>query len=194
MNIISFNVNGLRAIAKKNFYEDMKSLNPDIICLQETKCTVEQAEEVISSMNGYHFYGNESKGRKGYSGIGILSKIDPISVTDDIGIDDHDGEGRVICAEFEEFNLVNVYVPNSGNDLRRLDYRQEWDASFLAYLKELEKKKPVIVCGDFNVAHRDIDLARSKPNYFDRLVASTGNQRIACLDRPGRTDRIPKMD
>lgn len=165
MNIISFNVNGIRAIAKKSFYEDMRSLDPDVICLQETKSTVDQAKEVASKLEGYHFFGNDSKARKGYSGTAILTKTEPISFSIDINVDEHDQEGRVTCLEYEDYYLVTVYVPNSGNDLRRLDYRQTWDASLLAYLKELEKTKPVLVCGDFNVAHKDIDLARPKPNY-----------------------------
>jgi exodeoxyribonuclease III len=165
MNILSFNVNGIRAIAKKSFHDDMKSLNPDVICLQETKSTVEQAKEVASLLEDYHFYGNHSKARKGYSGTAILSKVKPISSSMDIGIDEFDQEGRVTCLEFEDYYLVTVYVPNSGSELNRLEYRQKWDASFLTYLKDLEKTKPVVVCGDFNVAHKDIDLARPKPNY-----------------------------
>ncbi len=165
MKIISFNVNGIRAIAKKNFHEDMKSVNADVICLQETKSTVEQAREVASLLEDYHFFGNESKARKGYSGTAILSKVEPLSSSIDMGVDEYDQEGRVTCLEFEEYFVITVYVPNSGNDLRRLEYRQNWDASFLAYLQNLEKKKPVLVCGDFNVAHKDIDLARPKPNY-----------------------------
>lgn len=165
MKIISFNVNGIRAIAKKNFHEDMRSVDADIICIQETKSTVEQFKDVVSTLEGYHAYGNESKARKGYSGTAILSKTEPISVAYDIGVEEHDQEGRVIAAEYEDFFVVTVYVPNSGNDLRRLDYRQTWDAAFLAYVKGLEEKKPVIVCGDFNVAHKSIDLARPKPNY-----------------------------
>ena len=165
MKIISFNVNGIRAIAKKNFHEDMKSVNADIICLQETKSTVEQAKEVASLMEGYHFYGNESKARNGYSGTAILSKVEPISSSIDIGVVQHDQEGRVTCLEFESYYVVTAYVPNSKRDLSRLDDRQDFDRSFLEYLKNLEKTKPVIVCGDFNVAHKDIDLSRPKPNY-----------------------------
>lgn len=165
MNILSFNVNGIRAIAKKSFHDDMKSLNPDVICLQETKSTVEQAKEVASLLGDYHFFGNDSKARKGYSGTAILSKIKPISSSTDMGIVEFDQEGRVTCLEFEDYYIVTVYVPNSGSELNRLDYRKKWDASFLAYLKKLEKTKPVVVCGDFNVAHKDIDLARPKPNY-----------------------------
>ncbi|MCH2231032.1 MAG: exodeoxyribonuclease III [Crocinitomicaceae bacterium] len=165
MDIISFNVNGVRAISKKNFFEDMSRLNPDVICLQETKATVEQTKETVSTaLSEYQVYGNEAD-RKGYSGTAILTKVNPLNVTYDIGVEEHDTEGRVICMEFEAFHLVNVYTPNSGNDLRRLDYRQRWDTAFLAYLKRLEESKPVVVCGDLNVAHTDIDLARPKQNY-----------------------------
>jgi len=165
MQIISFNVNGIRAIAKKDFHKDLKSINADIVCLQETKSTVDQAQEVVSSLEGYHYYGNESKARKGYSGTGILTKQEPLSALYDMGIEEFDQEGRVIALEFSDFFLVTVYTPNSGNDLKRLDYRQQWDAAFLKYLKELEKTKPIIACGDFNVAHKSIDLARPKANY-----------------------------
>jgi len=165
MKIISFNVNGVRAISKKNFFEDMKTIDADVICLQETKASVEQVKETVSEiLSGYHIYANQAV-KKGYSGTAILSKVEPISVSYDMGIEEHDQEGRVLTAEFDDFYLTTVYVPNSKNDLSRLDYRQKWDADFLAYLKELEKKKSVIVCGDFNVAHKEIDLARPKPNY-----------------------------
>lgn len=165
MKIVSFNVNGVRAIIKKSFIEDMKQLNADIICLQETKATVEQVKEALIDLsNDYFIYANEAD-RKGYSGTAIISKVKPISVSYDMNIDEHDKEGRVICAEFNDFYLVTVYVPNSGSELLRLEYRQTWDASFLNYLKKLEETKPVIVCGDFNVAHKAIDLARPKPNY-----------------------------
>ena len=164
MQIISFNVNGVRAITKKSFLEDMKELNADIICLQETKASVEQTKEALASMSDYHIYANEAV-KKGYSGTAILMKEKPVSVSYDIGIEEHDQEGRVITAEFSDYFVVTVYVPNSGSDLRRLEYRQTWDKDFLAFIKNLEKKKPVIVCGDFNVAHTEIDLARPKPNY-----------------------------
>lgn len=142
----------------------MKNWSPDILCLQETKATVEQVKETIGDLNGYHVYANEAE-KKGYSGTAILSKIEPISVSYDMGIEEHDKEGRVIAAEFEDYYVVTVYTPNSGNDLKRLGYRQTWDAAFLKYLKALEAKKPVLVCGDLNVAHKSIDLARPKPNY-----------------------------
>ncbi len=164
MQIISFNVNGVRAMAGKTFLEDMKILSPDILCLQETKATVEQVKETIGDLNKYYVYANEAD-KKGYSGTAILTKKEPISVSYDIGFSDHDGEGRVIAAEFADYYVVTVYTPNSGNDLKRLPYRQTWDAAFLTFLKNLEVKKPVLVCGDFNVAHKDIDLARPKANY-----------------------------
>ena len=164
MKIISFNVNGIRAIAQKNFFEDMEYLDPDIICLQETKATVEQVKDTLKSLFGYEVYANEAV-KKGYSGTAIITKHTPISVSYDIQVEEHDQEGRVTCAEFDGFYLVTVYTPNSGGELARLGYRQTWDVAFLNYLKELEKTKPVLVCGDLNVAHKAIDLARPKENY-----------------------------
>lgn len=164
MKIISFNVNGIRAIAQKTFLQDMNDLDADIICLQETKASVEQVKETLDSLDQYSIFANEAS-KKGYSGTAILSKIEPISVEFDMGVDEHDDEGRVICAEYAKFYLVTVYVPNSGSELARLPYRQTWDSDFLVYLKKLEDKKPVLVCGDFNVAHKAIDLKNPKPNY-----------------------------
>lgn len=164
MKIISFNVNGIRAIMQKSFLKDMRELDADIICLQETKATVDQVKETVAPLKDYHVYANEAE-RKGYSGTSILTKHLPISVTYNIEVEEHDNEGRITCAEFEEFYLINVYVPNSGSELLRLDYRQSWDQEFLKYLKKLEESKPVVVCGDFNVAHKEIDLARPKQNY-----------------------------
>jgi exodeoxyribonuclease-3 len=164
MKILSFNVNGIRAVVGKTFLEDMQAQAPDVICLQETKATPEQVAAAVAPLSAYQVFAN-SADRKGYSGTAILTKVAPISVTYDIGMPDHDSEGRVICAEFDSFYLVTVYVPNSGSELLRLGYRQTWDAAFLAYLKNLENHKPVVVCGDFNVAHRAIDLARPKENY-----------------------------
>jgi exodeoxyribonuclease-3 len=164
MKLISFNVNGIRAIIKKDFIADMKQVNADVICLQETKATVEQVKESVSELSEYEVFANEAE-RKGYSGTAILTKVKPISVTYDMGIEDHDNEGRIICAEFQDYYVVTVYVPNSGSELLRLGYRQTWDQAFLSYLKKLEETKPVVVCGDFNVAHKAIDLARPKQNY-----------------------------
>lgn len=164
MKIISWNVNGIRAIAKKGFFEKIEAMNADVICFQETKAQDEQVAEVLNDLKGYHFYANSAT-KKGYAGTAIVSKIKPIQVIANINIEEHDQEGRVLTAEYENFFLTVVYVPNSGSELKRLGYRQTWDAAFLNYLKDLEKKKPVIVCGDFNVAHRPIDLARPKANY-----------------------------
>jgi exodeoxyribonuclease-3 len=164
MKILSFNVNGIRAVVGKSFISDMQAQAPDVICLQETKATPEQVAAAVEPLTGYQVYANSAE-RKGYSGTAILTKIAPLSVTYDIGMSDHDDEGRVICAEFDHFYLVTVYVPNSGSELLRLGYRQTWDAAFLSYLQNLERQKPVVVCGDFNVAHQAIDLARPKENY-----------------------------
>lgn len=164
MKILSFNVNGIRAVVGKTFIEDMQAQAPDVICLQETKATPDQVAEAVAPLSGYQVFANSAE-RKGYSGTAILTKVAPISVSYGIGLPDHDTEGRVICAEFESFFLVTVYVPNSGSELLRLAYRQTWDTAFLAYLKNLESSKAVVVCGDFNVAHQAIDLARPKENY-----------------------------
>ncbi len=164
MKIISWNVNGIRAVAQKNFFADFKTLNPDILCLQETKAQDDQVAETLSTIEGYHIYSNSAE-KKGYSGTAIISKTKPLSVTKGIGIEEHDNEGRVLCAEYDTFFLVTVYVPNSGSELKRLGYRQEWDLAFFNYLKNLETKKPVVVCGDMNVAHRPIDLTHPKANY-----------------------------
>ncbi|PKR82330.1 exodeoxyribonuclease III [Brumimicrobium salinarum] len=164
MKLVSFNVNGIRAIMKKDFQTDMEELNPDILCLQETKAQDDQVKEALTPFTDYHIIANSAV-KKGYSGTAILSKEKPLDVIYDIGVEEHDQEGRVIAAEYKDFFVVVVYVPNSGSALKRLDYRTTWDASFLKFLKELEAKKPVIVCGDFNVAHREIDLARPKANY-----------------------------
>ncbi len=164
MRLISWNVNGIRAIVKKGFIEQIKKLNPDILCLQETKAQNGQVIEALQDLDDYQVYVNSAV-KKGYSGTAILTKQSPLKVTYDIGIQEHDQEGRVICAEFSNHYLVTVYTPNSGSELQRLSYRQQWDQDFLNYLKELEEAKPIIICGDLNVAHRDIDLARPKANY-----------------------------
>ena len=166
MKLISWNVNGIRAVAKKNFFEDFKIMDADILCLQETKAQDDQVSEVLNRLEteGYKYYSNSAV-KKGYSGTAIITKTEPISVMKDMGIEEHDQEGRVLTLEFDEFYITNVYVPNSKSDLSRLEYRKKWDADLLSYLKNLENKKPVIICGDLNVAHKDIDLARPKANY-----------------------------
>lgn len=164
MKLVSWNVNGIRAVAKKGLSEIVNGFHADVICFQETKATAEQVQEVLSANANYQVVANEAE-RKGYSGTAIMSKVKPLSVKIGMGIEEHDKEGRVIAAEFEKLWLVTVYTPNSGNGLARLDYRQTWDADFIAYLKTLEATKPVVVCGDLNVAHQPIDIARPKSNY-----------------------------
>jgi exodeoxyribonuclease-3 len=175
MKLISWNVNGLRAVLKKNFLEFLDAEQPDILCLQETKCTPDDVEQLWP--RHYTTYWNCAK-KRGYAGTAIFVKdrggdslspqpktrTHPLNVAPHIGIVEHDQEGRVLTAETDDFYLVNVYVPNSKRDLSRLAYRQKWDRDFLAYLKNLEKKKPVIFCGDLNVAHTEIDLANPKAN------------------------------
>jgi len=162
MKILSWNVNGIRAVIKKGFYEYMNDINPDVICIQETKANPEQVD---LELNDYEYKFWNSADKKGYSGTAIFSKIKPISVANDLNISKHDYEGRVICSEFLNFFLVTVYTPNSKRDLSRLKYRyEEWDVDFLKYLKKLEKLKPVIFCGDLNVAHKEIDLKNPKSN------------------------------
>ncbi len=164
MNIISWNINGVRAITQKDFFKDIEKLAPDILCLQETKAQDDEVKTALSKITQYHQYYNSAE-RKGYSGVAVLSKKEPVAVTYDMGVAEHDNEGRVICLEFETFFLVNVYVPNSGQQLERLDYRKTWDDDFRSYLINLKKSKPVILCGDLNVAHRPIDLKNDKANY-----------------------------
>ena len=164
MKIISWNVNGIRAIVKKDFFESINRLDPDVLCLQETKAQDQEVEKALSQLDSYHNHFN-SADKKGYSGTALLSKTKPIALTNDMNVAEHDSEGRVQCAEYPNIYLVNVYVPNSGQQLDRLDYRKKWDADFLNYLQNLEKTKPVIVCGDFNVAHAPIDLKNDKANY-----------------------------
>jgi exodeoxyribonuclease-3 len=164
MKIISWNVNGIRAIAKKNFFKDIDNLKSDIICIQETKAQDHQVAEALEPLNNYHIYSNSAE-RPGYSGTAVISKIKALNIIKGINKKEHDTEGRVLCLEFDTFFLVNVYVPNSGSELKRLGYRQEWDKAFFDYLKDLEKTKPVIVCGDLNVAHKPMDLAHPKENY-----------------------------
>ena len=164
MRLISWNLNGIRAVAKKGLIEKIYSMNPDVIGFQETKAQNDQVREALFGIDGYEIFSNSAE-KKGYSGTAILSKKKPISFQNGIGIDEFDNEGRVLTCEFEEFYFVTVYVPNSGGQLLRLDYRISWDKAFLQFLKNLERSKPVIVCGDFNVAHQPIDLKNPKANY-----------------------------
>ncbi len=161
VKLLSWNVNGLRAVLKKNFLEFLDTEAPDILSLQETKCTPDDVEQLWPA--AYTTFWNSAE-KKGYSGTAIFTRTKPLKVTQGIGVAEHDREGRVLTAEFADFFLVNVYVPNSQRELTRLAYRQQWDADFLRYLKKLEKKKPVVWCGDLNVAHTEIDLANPKAN------------------------------
>lgn len=164
-HLVSWNVNGIRAIVKKGFIDSVRAMQPDVLCLQETKATKEETLSALELLPEYKSYANSSKARKGYSGTAILSKEDPLYVTYDLGIEEFDQEGRVTAAEFTNYFMVNVYTPNSGSELARLDYRQMWDDAFREYLLWLNRRKPVIVCGDFNVAYQPIDLSRPKENY-----------------------------
>tara|TARA_Y100000310_G_scaffold284091_1_gene306636 strand:- start:2893 stop:3645 length:753 start_codon:yes stop_codon:yes gene_type:complete len=163
MKIISWNVNGIRAAMKKGFHDFVEKENPDILCIQETKANKEQVDELMH--NYEHHYWNSAE-KKGYSGTAVFSKVKPISVIQGNEFM-QDNEGRIITLEFDNFYLTTVYVPNSKRELERLDYRQEWDTNFLKFIKKLEKKKPVIFCGDLNVAHKEIDLANPKSNAYN---------------------------
>ena len=160
LKFISWNVNGIRACCDKGFRETFARLDADFFCLQETKM---QAGQLDLQFEGYQSYWNYAE-KKGYSGTAIFTRHQPLSVTYGIGVDEHDHEGRVITLEMEQFYLITVYVPNSQDELKRLDYRMKWEDDFLAYLKKLEETKPVIVCGDLNVAHKEIDLKNPKTN------------------------------
>ena len=160
MKLISWNVNGIRACVQKGFLDFFKEADADIFCIQESKM---QEGQLDLELEGYHQYWNYAE-KKGYSGTAIFTKQEPISVQYGIGIEEHDHEGRVITLEFEDFYMVTVYTPNSQDELKRLDYRMQWETDFLAYLKKLEEKKGVIFCGDLNVAHQEIDLKNPKTN------------------------------
>ncbi len=160
MKLISWNVNGLRACVQKGFLDFFHEIDADVFCIQESKL---QEGQIVLELDGYHQYWNYAE-KKGYSGTAIFTKAEPLSVTKGIGIEEHDHEGRVITLEFADFYLITVYTPNSQDGLVRLDYRMKWEDDFLAYLKHLEEKKPVIFCGDLNVAHQEIDLKNPKTN------------------------------
>lgn len=176
MKLISWNVNGLRACVQKNFLESFQELDADIFCLQETKL---QEGQIELNLEGYYQYWNYAE-KKGYSGTAIFTKKEPMNVTYGIGIEEHDKEGRVITLEYPEYYMVTVYVPNSQNELARLPYRMQWETDFLAYLKKLEETKPVIYCGDLNVAHQEIDLKNPKTN---RKNAGFTDEERACFTK-----------
>lgn len=181
---ISWNVNGIRACLKKDFYASFEQLDADIFCLQETKMQEGQAE---LDLPGYHQYWNYAE-KKGYSGTAIFTKEEPVSVSYGIGIPEHDTEGRVITAEFENYYFITVYVPNSQDGLRRLDYRMKWEDDFLAYIKELDSKKPVIYCGDLNVAHQEIDLKNPSSNHNNAGFTDDERAKFTNVIENGFTD------
>ena len=184
MKLISWNVNGLRACMNKGFQDFLAASGADIFCVQETKMQKGQAEFDFS---GYEEYWNSAE-KKGYSGTAIFTKIKPLNVSYDMGIAEHDQEGRIIAAEFDDFYLVNVYTPNSQRELARLDYRMQWEDAFRAYVKELDEKKPVIICGDLNVAHKEIDLKNFKTNHKNVGFTDEERAKMTELLEAGFTD------
>ena len=187
MKLISWNVNGIRAVIKKGFYDFVNTHNPDILCIQETKAHPEQVDLTLSDYP-YQYWNSAEK--KGYSGTAIFSKIKPIEVEYNLKLDKHDNEGRVITLYFNNYNLVTVYTPNSKRDLSRLDYRQkEWDVDFLKFLKKLENDNPVIFCGDLNVAHKEIDLKNPKTNKRNAGFTDQERAESAGKVRPKITSR-----
>ncbi|MBC2190100.1 exodeoxyribonuclease III [Listeria booriae] len=184
MKLISWNVNGLRAAEKKGFMEYFRTVDADIFCLQETKL---QEGQIELDLSGYHDYWNYAV-KKGYSGTAIFSKIEPITVTYGLDIEEHDQEGRVITLEFPEFYMITVYTPNSQNELKRLDYRMNWEDAFLNHLKKLDAIKPVVACGDLNVAHQEIDLKNPKTNRKNAGFSDEERGKFSDLLAAGFTD------
>ena len=184
MKFISWNVNGLRAVVNKGFEEIFRALDADFFCLQETKL---QQGQLDLSFEGYHSYWNYAE-KKGYSGTAIFTKHAPLSVSYGIGVEDHDREGRVITLEYEGFYLVTVYTPNSQDGLKRLDYRMQWEDDFLAYIKALDEQKPVIYCGDLNVAHQEIDLKNPKSNRKNAGFTDEERAKMTAVLSSGFTD------
>ena len=184
MRAISWNVNGLRACVDKNFIEDFNRLDADIFCLQETKL---QKGQIDLDLKGYYQYWNYAE-KKGYSGTAIFTRKQPLNVTYGMGIEEHDHEGRVITLEYESFYFITVYTPNSKQELERLEYRQHWEDDFRTYLCELKKKKPVIFCGDLNVAHKEIDLKNPKTNHHNAGFTDEERGKMSELLAAGFTD------
>ena len=184
MKLISWNVNGIRACVKKGFEESFKALDADIFAIQESKM---QKDQLVLDTPGYHQYWNYAK-KKGYSGTAVFTKQEPLSVTYGMGIEEHDTEGRLITLEMEDFYFVCVYVPNSQNELQRLDYRMKWEDDFRNYLSELAKKKPVIMCGDLNVAHKEIDLKNPASNHKNAGFTDEERGKFTELLAAGFTD------
>lgn len=184
MKLISWNVNGIRACVQKGFLDFFKEVDADIFCIQESKL---QAGQIELELDGYHQYWNYAQ-KKGYSGTAIFTKQEPLSVSYGIGIEEHDQEGRVITLEFDKYYMVTVYTPNSQNELARLPYRMEWEEAFKDYLKNLDETKPVIVCGDMNVAHKEIDLKNPKTNQKNAGFTIEERNKFTDLLESGFTD------
>ncbi|MBQ7999697.1 MAG: exodeoxyribonuclease III [Ruminococcus sp.] len=184
MKFISWNVNGLRAVMTKGFEEIFNTLDADIFCLQETKL---QEGQIDFAPEGYHCYWNYAD-KKGYSGTAIFAKTEPLSVTFGMGIDEHDHEGRLITLEYEDFYFITVYVPNSQDGLKRLDYRMKWEEDFLCYINTLQEKKPVVYCGDLNVAHKEIDLKNPKTNRKNAGFTDEEREKFSCVLQVGYID------
>lgn len=184
MKMVSWNVNGLRACVTKGFVDIFNKLDADIFCLQETKL---QEGQIDLPLEGYYQYWNYAE-KKGYSGTAIFTKKEPLAVTNGIGIDEHNTEGRVITLEFEDFFFVTCYTPNSQNELKRLNYRMKWEDDFREYLLRLNKKKPVILCGDLNVAHKEIDLKNPKTNRKNAGFSDEEREKMTTLLNSGFTD------
>lgn len=184
MRLVSWNVNGIRACVQKGFLDFFNVIDADIFCIQESKM---QAGQLDLELEGYHQYWNYAE-KKGYSGTAIFTKKEPISVSYGIGIEEHDKEGRVITLEFEDFYMITVYTPNSQNELARLPYRMTWEEAFLAYLKKLEENKPVVFCGDLNVAHKEIDLKNPKTNRKNAGFTDEEREKFSVLLEAGFVD------
>jgi exodeoxyribonuclease-3 len=191
VKLISWNVNGLRAVLRKNFLDYLEAENPDVLCLQETRCSPDDVEQLWPVR--YTTYWNSAP-RKGYSGTAIFTKIRPLKVVQGMAMPHHDGEGRVLTAEFADFSLVNVYVPNSQRELTRLGYRQQWDRDFLRYLRKLERRKPVIFCGDLNVAHTEIDLANPRANIHNHGFTPEERAGFRALVKAGFVDTFREFE
>ena len=184
MKLITWNVNGLRACLGKGFLDFFHEIDADMVCLQETKL---QPHQIELDLPGYHIYWNSAE-KKGYSGTALITKTEPLSVAYGIGIPEHDTEGRVITAEYQDFYLVCCYTPNAQNELARIDYRMDWEDAFRAYLMELDKTKPVILCGDLNVAHQEIDLKNPKTNRGNAGFSDQEREKMTALLSSGFAD------
>ena len=189
MRFVSWNVNGLRACLTKGFMESFRDMDADVFCLQETKM---QEGQAILDLSGYKQFWNSAE-KKGYSGTAIFTRVEPVDVTYGLGIEEHDHEGRVITMEFEDYYLVTVYTPNSQKELARLAYRMAWEEAFRNYVCGLDKKKPVIICGDLNVAHKEIDLKNPKTNHKNAGFTDDERQKFTELLQAGFTDTFRKV-